>query len=119
PFSAFSLAPSTLSKIHFTFVPEKYGSNSKPVLSLKIGSKSLDFNSTQMSCVCLDCHTFACYTVRPIILSQTTAVTLTYVIQLHTIWSSEILFSFNTIAITDKIDVKIQFTPCSIQHIYG
>src|SRR5699024_6428465 len=51
PFSAFSFAPSTLFKIHFTFVPEKYASMSKPVLERNVGSYPSSRNCLHISSV--------------------------------------------------------------------
>src|SRR5690606_33046425 len=47
PASAFSRAPSTLSKIHLTLVATKYASMTKPVFSLTMGSWPWAISSSQ------------------------------------------------------------------------
>ena len=79
PFLALARAPSTLSKIHLILVAEKYGSKSKPVLCVVVGSKPSAFKELHISEVRRSCHTMALYTGFPVILSQTMVVSRWFV----------------------------------------
>src|SRR5579885_935421 len=71
PRSAFSRAPGTLSRIHFTFVPEKYASVTNPVRSRISLSKPFAFSASQIGTVSRLCHTMALKTGLPVDFSQT------------------------------------------------
>ena len=119
PASAFSLAPSTLSRIHFTFVPEKYASISNPVLSRNLSFNPWAFSSSQIPAVCLDCQTIALYTGSPVSLSHTTVVSRWFVIPIPSICSAFTLDSDKTLAMTARIDPQISLALCSTQPGFG
>src|SRR5699024_724339 len=74
PASAFSRAPSTLSRIHLTFGPEKYVASGRPTRSLYLSAPSSPASSSQMRWVRVSCQTIALWTGSPVALSHTTAV---------------------------------------------
>src|SRR6056297_928426 len=90
PLSALSLAPSTLSSIHFILVPEKYASTTRPVFSRIICPYPAPTSSSHIDAVRLHCQTIALCTGFPLLLSQTTVVSLWFVIPMASISSQPI-----------------------------
>ena len=119
PFSAFSLAPSTLSSIHLTFVPEKYASTTRPVFSLIEASKPFAFSSSHIAAVLLHCHTMALYIGFPVFLSQTTVVSLWFVIPIAAT-SSGLTPVFSRTSLATPLCVpQISMASCSTHPAFG
>src|SRR5690349_14341114 len=59
PASAFSRAPSTLSRIQRILGPEKYVASGRPTLDLYLSLPSLPASSSQIFCVRVSCQTMA------------------------------------------------------------
>ena len=59
PASAFSRAPSTLSRIHLTLGPEKYVARGRPTRSLYLSAPSSPASSSQILAVRVSCQTIA------------------------------------------------------------
>ncbi len=74
PRSARARAPATLSRIHATLVPEKYGSRSRPVRARTSASAPAARSCAHTGAVRRSCHTIARCSGRPVARSQTTAV---------------------------------------------
>ena len=88
PFFRSFAAPSTCSRIHLIFVPEKYASMISPVFFRIISVSPRSFKESQYSAVLLHCHTIAGQIGSPVSLSQTTTVSLWFVIPIATISSA-------------------------------
>src|SRR5699024_9472164 len=80
PASALARAPSTLSRIHLVFGPEKYVARGSPTFALYLSAPSPPPSSTTIAWVRVSCHTIALYTGSPVVLSHTTAVSRWFVI---------------------------------------
>ena len=74
PRSARSRAPSTLSRIHAIFGPEKYVDTGNPVTRRTRSSPTSSRSLAQMSSVRVSCHTIALYTGSPVSRSHTIVV---------------------------------------------
>ncbi len=79
PARALALRPGIWSRSHFTLVPEKYASTTRPVLSRNRGSRPSDLSSSQMDADLLHCQTMALWTGFSVFLSHRTTVSRWFV----------------------------------------
>ena len=119
PFSARSRTPSTLSKIHFNLVPEKYASITSPVLARKVSTSPLSFRLSQYSDVLRHCHTIAWYTGSPVSLSHTMVVSRWFVMPIAAMSSAVApIFDMASTATPSCVD-QISLASCSTQPGFG
>ena len=119
PSSAFLRAPSTLSRIHFILVAEKYASKTRPVFCLKKSAYPPSRKESQYSEVRRHCHTMALYTGSPVSLSHTTDVSRWFVIPIAEISDADApIFAIASTATLSCVD-HISFALCSTHPACG
>jgi hypothetical protein len=119
PRSARSRTPSTLSRIHLIFGPEKYVAIGRPVLSRNRSCPPSFSRSLQIWSVLVSCQTIALYTGLPLPLSQTSVVSR-WLVTPTAARSLASIFAFcNAPAITCSLRMVISIGSCSTQPGFG
>ena len=119
PSFASSLAPSTLSSIHFIFVAEKYASIMSPVFCWNVFSSPFAFKASAISDVRRHCHTIALYTGSPVSLFHTIAVSLWFVMPIAAISAAFAFIMLIASTATPSCVDQISFASCSTHPGFG
>ncbi len=115
PASARLRTPATLSRIHASFVPEKYASSTRPVRSRKSGSAPSERRRSQMPAVRRSCQTIALATGCPVFLSHTIVVSRWLVMPIEATSFALAPAPASTSTATPACDVQISIGSCSTQ----
>ncbi len=115
PASAFSRAPSTLSRIQRIFGPEKYVASGSPTLDWKRSwPPSFENSSTSLS-VRVSCHTSALCTGSPVLRSHTSVVSRWLVMPTPAMSSALAPASDIAASTTSWVRDQTSFASCSTQ----
>ena len=117
PRSAAALTPFTFSRIHCTFVPEKYVAGGSPVRShrsRRLGSRARTIRSVRVSC-----HTIALYQGRPVFGFHTTVVSRWLVTPIATRSCPSMFPARSAPVITSFVRAAISTGSCSTHPGFG
>ena len=119
PFSARRRMPGTLSSSQRSFVPEKYASMRRPVLSVTTGPRPSAFSRSQRGAVRRHCQTMALWTGSPVRASHSMVVSRWLVMPMAAICLGS-MWALSTASARARFSVaQISMGSCSTQPGWG